>query len=534
MVSNLMTTIESEPKHSEEYKNLLEIQTEIEACSLSPQYFLTKYAWIINKNTAKIVKWQPWQYQLDLIDIILHYDDIVVPKARQEGVTWTVPVGLGLWYILFHDAAKVLLMSANEDPLVYETISKIKFMWEHLPAFLKQPFESETRKRLQLKGRPCEIQGLPSTERAGAGMDATFVVRDEVRDHEYGRGNFVAVSPAIDGGGKLVDISTYNKFDLTNHFSQRVMDAYRDSVRVDYPSGLVLFKKETQASKKTIRTCMVFLGRDLRPNREEGLTNQEWFDLKIVPKYSKIEIEQEYPQTFEEMISHGGIRSFFEAEATEAMWGYVQEPLLGNLGINTHDGIVQIYKPPVVGRKYIFYTDPSDGVDDPFHTVGIDAQTYEGVCEASGKVRADECAKIHDELVRAYNNAYNTFEYNASPGGKFSESIKALETPGLAPRRDLQTGHIIKDKMGMAMSPSYKKIILDGLEEAVRKRLITVHSKYTIQQFKSMIIPEDGVPQVPRGLHDDAIMAWAGVWHLRKFAPLSGGGVTLTSSVYKE
>jgi len=459
-------------------------------CELSCKYFLSKYAYIQNKNTAQTVKWEPWDYLLDLIDDFLGNKEIVILKARQLGVSWLL-CGYCTWVVLFNDSAKVLYLSQGETE-AFDMIGKSRFIWEHLPDFLRINLKNDTRSHLSFYVNNSEMKALPSTDRAGRSTDATVVIRDELANHPYGAENFAAIGPTIDGGGQLIDCSTIDKLDTYKHFTERVVKAHNNDSNA-------FFK---------------FLGWNLRPVRQEGMTLEEWFDLRVRPKYSAFQIEQEYPATYEEAMRPSQTRSFFDVESTEDMLSFVQKPIEAD--INTHNGMVKIYKKPVVGGRYCVFADPSDGKDDPHAIIVMDSRTGEEMACSHGKVPADVCASIHDELVRYFNNAFNTYEVNATAGGKFAETIEKLETPN---RKAFRKGQLnLKDK-GWWTSASVKKDMLYGLEEAVRKRLIIVHTREAIEEFKSFIQPENGDPQARKGSHDDYIMAWAGVWQIRKFVP---------------
>jgi len=418
---------------------------------------------------------------------------------------------------MFSSNAKILFFSQGEKE-AFDLVAKSRFILSHLPSYMGL-LEKGNRGRLHFPFNDSEIIALPSTEKAGKGTDTTIVVRDELFTHPYGAENFTAIGPTLDSGGQSIDLSTLETDDLTNHFRQRVDKAFNGATRIDYPSGLVLFKKSKY------EPVLVFLGWKLRPTRLEGLTLDEFWEQRLVPKYTKAQLEKQYAATIEELLKTSQERSYFDVKATEDMRFHILEPLIEGHDVPLFEGMVKVYKPPIVGDKYFIFTDPSDGVDDPFHTVVMHSKTYEGVCEASGKVTADKGAQIHDVLVRKYNDAYNTFEANSFVGGKFSESIKNLKTPSQASRRDSLTGKIIEDKHGWWTSEQTRAMMLSGLEEAIRTRSIISHNRETIGQFQSFIVPEGKKPQMTKGTHDDAVMAWAGVWQLRKFMPIGSVGM---------
>jgi hypothetical protein len=160
------------------------------------------------------------------------------------------------------------------------------------------------------------------------------------------------------------------------------------------------------------------------------------------------------------------------------------------------------------------------GKEDPGHTVFINAKTMEQVCGFSSWLPADEVAEIHDSLVKYYNNAYNSYEYNAVAGGVFKNAIERLRTT-IAPRRKVDTHDtIIKGEYGLYMSPVLKKMILGILRQNIEKRQVIIHDINAINEMLTMMwLAGEDMPRVPEKLHDDKIMAWAGVVYLQKFAP---------------
>ena len=69
------------------------------------------------------------------------------------------------------------------------------------------------------------------------------------------------------------------------------------------------------------------------------------------------------------------------------------------------------------------------------------------MASATGKVKVDFVAKIHDYLVRTYNAASNSYEYTGSVGGSLQVTLDNLETPNQAPRRK-PDGKIVPEKKG--------------------------------------------------------------------------------------
>ncbi len=340
----------------------------------------------------------------------------------------------------------------------------------------------------------AEIKALPSTERAGRSTDATVVVCDEWEFHPHAEKNFGALKPTVDAGkAQFIALSTADKTKMDTFFKETYNKA---------KDGFSNFKS-------------VFLPWNLRPDRSD-----EWYEglLKDMPEWQR---EAEYPATEDDALSTLKSRKFFDEDSIARM-----SPLdpIETEEFSKWKGVVNIYKLPVVGRKYCLFNDPSDGKDDPHAIVVRDNNSKEWVAISHGKTTADQCALIHDELVRYYNNAWNSNELNASPGGKVDEKLKELGTPNRCPFIDTN-GTLKPGKYGWWTAKKLRDNMLYGLEENIRLGQDIIYSEDAIKELSQFFVPEGEDPQHPRGGHDDIIIAGGGVIQIAKYMPVGAGQV---------
>lgn len=484
---------------------------ELAQCVASLKYFMTNYVYLRDENHNRKIQWQAWDYLLDLLDILCTYQEIDIDKARQLGVSWTV-TAYGLWKSHFNDIAKNLYISQGEKES-WELITKTRFIWRNLPDWMRNPLDNDTRSWLSFKGTDSEINALPSTKKAGSGYNATLVIRDELYNHPEGEENFSYIAPSIDSGGQLINLSAVYGDDMTNHFVVRVSDFYRDSdtVKKVYPSGLELYTNPKQPSR-----ALVFLGWRLRPERLEGMTLDDFYMTRLKPRYTQHQLERQYPERIEDTLKVAVSSNFFETKALDDM-GYDVMPPITQDKINTFNGVVRVYKLPISGRKYLLFTDPSDGVGDPFVTGVMDFITGEVVCSATGKEQIDRVAEIHDYLSREYD-ATNSYEYTGSAGGSMATCLQNFNTPKQAPRRKMD-GSIDIGKKGQWVSGEYRiKRIGDLASLGVAKRQIICHDREFIQQAK-LVVREGDKPIMSRKQTFDWVMMLAGLWDLQRYVP---------------
>ena len=490
MVANL------QEKSSEPDRNW--ITKEWLKCQQSPQFFFQKYAKIQDRAKRATIRFEPWKHLTDLLSLFLTEPLVIVLKARQLGISWLV-CAYAVWMAKFHSNCKILMLSQGEEE-AFDLISKCRFIDDQLPEFLKCPREPDQRGFIGYPDSGSEIKALPSTEKAGRSTDATVVICDEWEFHPYAEANFAALKPTIDGGGQFIGLSTADKTRIDTFFKAKYYEATK---------GDSNFKP-------------IFLSWRLRPGR-----NDEWF-ANVTKDLRAWQVEQEYPDTEQEAL--GTLRSipYFDIDILQQMLETVLIPTKDELS-DKHK-TVRIYKPPVVGQRYVMFTDPSDGKEDPHATVVEDYQTGEWVAVSHGKVTADYCAQIHDDLARYYK-AFNSYELNARAGGIFSQKIKDLNTPNQCPFVKTD-GTLNKDKTGWWTGGKLKDTMEQGLEEAIRLRKIRIYYPEAIKELMSYFRPEGQDPQAPRGGHDDFIIAGGGVRQIRKY--MQSGEMRVTSFKYKD
>ncbi len=501
---NLKSGTEAEEKWDKEWRK----------CRRDVHYFLNEYAYIQDFNTGRRIKWESWDYLEDLLNIFLEYKDIIILKARQLGISWLL-AGYGLWKVQFSESAKGLFLSQGEKES-WDLVGKCKFVLLNEPPFLqltqKHP---ESRELLDFKANYSLIESLPSTEKAGRSTDATFIARDEPARHPYGKPNFSAVGPTIDGGGQSIDLGTIDKQDLNNHLTERVNKAKIGAIRKDYPSGLVLFTGGESGA------TLVFAGWKLRPTRLMGLTLEEWFETKIKPKYDVWEIEQEYPATIEEALSAPVETCRFNVDALKEML----TECVSSIRVE-YNGWVKIYKEPVAGRKYCFPIDPSEGTYDPSLGVIIDGQTNEEVAKYHGKIPIDDQARIIYDLYNRYGQPFIAPERNAS-GLTLIEKLKDM---GIT---NFYFCDKAREKAGWWTSSANRGVMIQDLAENIRLRQYRIADEEEIRELQSFIRTEKHPDGIARGgCHDEAPIVWAIYSQIRKSMRI--GEMRVTSWKYTD
>lgn len=179
-----------------------------------------------------------------------------------------------------------------------------------------------------------------------------------------------------------------------------------------------------------------------------------------------------------------------------------------------YNGLIQIWKSPVVGVEYIAGADCADEGGEGVNCMIIMEKSGEEVAQIYGDISADRFSKLADELGREYNNCLLAVERNGTVGGLVTAKLEALKYPKLY-KDD-------KGKIGWythttAYPPKVSRFtMLSEYEEAVRTRQTIVRSSDAIGEMSRFVrSSKDKYEHLPE-YKDDMIMARAICWQMRK------------------
>jgi hypothetical protein len=88
-----------------------------EQCRRNFVHFADTYCQVLSETAGPSPDWIPFKLWPAQRDVAREFQDkrlVVVLKARQLGLTW-LALALGLWHVLLHPVATVLLFSRRDD-----------------------------------------------------------------------------------------------------------------------------------------------------------------------------------------------------------------------------------------------------------------------------------------------------------------------------------------------------------------------------------------------------------------------------------
>src|SRR5512147_1412308 len=148
-------------------KELFKQAVEWEKCAQSFRYFLMNYCFLQDRAKEATIRFEMWPHLKTFTDLLLDPTCrlLIVGKARQLGISWTLCF-YAYWKAKFSSNVKVLILSQGEDESK-DMITKIKFIDNHMPAFIRARRDPDSTDFIGFPESEGEIRALPSTEKAG-------------------------------------------------------------------------------------------------------------------------------------------------------------------------------------------------------------------------------------------------------------------------------------------------------------------------------------------------------------------------------
>jgi hypothetical protein len=447
-----------------------------------------------------------WYWQRTLLDEWMASEKHISLKARQLGITWLAG-GLALWTLLYTPGSQVLCVSIKEEEAV-KVVNRIWDMLGSLPDHLRngakviKPSRGRPTGEIQVQfpdGRVSVIRGLTSTPSAGHGSTAALVILDEFSRQPYAAETWKAVLPTVQGGGRVLVISTGNG--------------------VSSPDGGGNFFHHLWVQGDDYGLHKRFLAWDLHPERDET-----WYRIyaEALPPADRGE---QYPRDEDEAFILTG-RPYFDREALAYYRKLIPEPKFrfdfvakrGKAKLDkTKHGRIRVYQEPVDGRAYAIGVDVATGRGADFSAAYVvDLHDSQLVAEFHAKLDADLYAEQLHYLGRWYNGALLAVE---SAGG-FGEAVIIPLRDGKADRPAYPKlyRHVLSSRpdlpvskpFGYPMNSKTRPLVISQLEKAIRERTLPFMPQTLWDEARTFIHAETNPsPRAQDGCNDDAVFAAA-------------------------
>jgi len=453
-------------------------------CAKDPAYFMKKYCHIQHPTRGRIL-FNLYPFQDKILHLFRDNDYIITLKSRQLGIS-TLAAAYSLWLMLFHKDKNVLAL-ATTQATARNLVTKVIFMYDELPKWLKLPSVEKNKLSLRLKNG-SKVQAKSSSPDAARSEAVSLLLMDEAAFIDNVEETFTAAQQTLATGGQCMALSTPNG--IGNWFHQTWEKA---------ESG--------ENSFLPIR-----LPWTVHPERDQSWRDQQ--DADLGPRMAGQECDCDF-------LSSGD--TVFEPEDMLFYEETYEKDALERRGV---DGNLWIWEGVDYTKSYMVVADVARGDSTDYSAFHIfDIENCIQVAEYRGKLSPKDFGNMLVGISAEYNEALLVVE-NANIGWATIETILEREYRNLyySPKNHLDTVESYMSKWerdqlvpGFTMSMRTRPLVIAKMIEYIREHSVTIQSKRLMQEMR-VFIWKNGKAQAQDRYNDDLIMSCATALYVRDTA----------------
>lgn len=474
-------------------------------------YFLLEYCIVSHPTYGYIrLRDKAYKWQVKAAIDFLSGRYIISKKTRQVAFSTTVGAYC-LWRALFYDSQRVAVVSKTQDD-ANEFLDRVKFIYEHLPSWLKQPTSEWAVKSVKFAHNSSKITSIPNRGDPAQGTSLSLLVADEMASYQDPQSVLSASTPALAAGA----LASFTNKTLPSQFF--VISTLPRKKVVD--NEYLRLLHGAQANPETSRYKIV----DVEVDDIAYYRSREWH-LEMLetlgPRGYKIEVvgievfvtEHSLFESWvlENIKTINPIRCDFLNPNDVDKEGYYKDlSVFAQMKENFDPeyGYIKglwIWNDPIPEKQYIIVCDVAGGEAsdlDAFHV--FDPETGEQVAEYNGRVNTEE----YKQLVKIVCEYYNEAKLSAERNGL---GINLCQYFGNTIEYENFYWHKKSKKVYMAGFPMvnpYRSHAIAFMEGALTKGEIKIKSIRTLNELRNFGMTRKGKIAAISG-HDDLVMALA-------------------------
>lgn len=428
----------------------------LQKVSRDPFYF-SNFIYVINPVIGRVL-FDLYPYQKSVLYQFLKERFNIILKFRQGGITELISMYC-LWLASYHANKKINIISIK-DTVAKKVLRKIKFMYKNLPWYLQTPI---------VNGRAGEfggvteiifnngsvIESIPTSEQAGRSESLSLLVIDEAAAVRWADVIWAAAFPTLATGGAAIINST-----------PLGLGGWYHSMWVDALSGGNGFNP-------------IRLRWDMHPERDIN-----WYNAMakaLGPRRTAQEIDGDFLGSGNTVFDMMDIRAIEDSldEYPPIAYRFNQQ--------------YRQYNEPDPNKQYFLGADVATGRGDDYSSFTVMDHSGEETAVYKGRMPIDKYAKLVGDTGIKFNNALVAPESN-DVGIAVTMKLQEEGYPNL-----YYTTQILKKKRGnrrrneeslvpgWITSTKNRSVIVEGLEEDIRKENIIVKDPFFVHEAYTFI-----------------------------------------------
>ena len=467
------------------------IRDEYMKCAQVPSHFMKKYCFIQHPTRGRIpFNLYPFQEKVLRLWRDNPYD--IVLKSRQLGIS-TLVAGYSLWLMIFQKDKNVLCIATKQDT-AKNMVTKVKFMFENLPSWLKIPAEENNKLTLRLNNG-SQVKAVSAAGDAGRSEAVSLLIIDEAAFIDGVEEIWASAQQTLATGGGAIVLST--PYGTGNWFHKTWVKAESGVIEEGVPSFLP-----------------IKLPWYVHPERDEKWRKAQ-DGLLGDPRLAAQECDCDF--------NTSGDTVFFSEQIEFISKTTIKDPL-EKRGIDRN---LWVWEMADYTRSYMVVADVARGDSKDFsacHVIDIESNTQ--VAEYRGQLPPREFGYFLCGLATEYNNAMLVVE-NANIGWSTIEAIQEREYKNLyySTKSDTLTAENYLDRAddpskmvpGFTMSLRTRPLVINKFREYVGDRSVTIQSKRLLEEMR-VFMWKNGRAEAQSGYNDDLVMSIATAMYVRDTA----------------
>ena len=452
------------------------IRQEYIKCAQDPAHFMKKYCHIQHPQRGRVI-FNLYPFQEKVLHLLRDNPYSIILKSRQLGIS-TLSAGYSLWMMLFQKDKNILCIATKQET-ARNMVTKVKFMYDNLPSWLKIDADENNKLSLRLSNG-SQIKATSASSDAGRSEAVSLLLIDEAAFIDQIGEIWASAQQTLATGGGAIVLST------------------------PYGTGNWFHKTWVSAENNENDFLPIRLPWYVHPERDEAWRKRQ-DELLGDPRIAAQECDCDF-STSGDTVFHSEWIEFIK-ETT------IQDPV-ERRGIDQN---LWIWEPADYSREYMVIADVARGDGKDFSACHImDIQTNTQVAEYRGQLPPKEFGYFLTGLATEYNNAMLVVE-NANIGWATLDAIieRGYRNLYQSPKSDQLTADSYlrvfegNSEMvpGFTMSMRTRPLCINKFREFVGDRSVTIRSKRLLEEMK-VFIWRNGRPEAQSGYNDDLVMSF--------------------------
>jgi len=180
------------------------IREEYLKCASNPAHFMRKYCYIQHPQRGRVL-FNLYPFQDKVLNLWKDNPYDIILKSRQLGIS-TLVAGYSLWLMLFHKDKNVLCIATKQET-AKNMVTKVKFMFENLPSWLKITAEENNKLTLRLSNG-SQVKAVSAAGDAGRSEAVSLLIIDEAAFIDGIAEIWASAQQTLATGGGAIVLST--------------------------------------------------------------------------------------------------------------------------------------------------------------------------------------------------------------------------------------------------------------------------------------------------------------------------------------